>query len=332
MIICIGANPAIDRRLQITELRIGEVNRALTVRPAPGGKAAHVAMAARGLGTEVLWVGFLGGGTGAECERGLAALGIAVEVVHTRSPTRVNQEIIDEDGRITEILESGGIVEEDEISNMISVCERLFDYYKTVAQVVLTGSLPPGAAPTFYARLIEAAHARGCFVLLDTSGEALTASLSSSPDLIKPNREEAETALGYAVRDESSALEAARAFIERGARSVALSLGSDGLLWLASPKMEPLILRAPVVTGRSTVGCGDATLAGFAVAGHSQEGMRERAILAVACGAANCLADSPGMIEAQQVSRLASLIKVESLASRYPKELRSTPADGTTQK
>lgn len=332
MIICISANPAIDRRLQIKELRVGEVNRALTVRPAPGGKAAHVAMAARALGTEVLWVGFLGGETGIECARGLAALGIAVEVVHTRSPTRVNQEILDADGRITEILEPGGLVEEDEICNMLSVCDRLFDFYKTQAQVVLTGSLPPGPAPIFYARLIEAAHACGCFVLLDTGGEALIASLSSSPDLIKPNRAEAETALGQAISDETSTLEAARAFIERGAKSVALSLGSEGLLWLSSPECEPLILRAPVVTGRSTVGCGDATLAGFAVAIHRQEGLRERATLAVACGAANCLADSPGMIDAQLVSRLASLIKVESLANHYPIKPSSKSTGGTTQK
>ncbi len=332
MIICISANPAIDRRLRLAKLRVGQVNRALSARPTPGGKAAHVAMAARALDAEVTWVGFLGGAMGEEFERSLAALAIPAEIVHTRSSTRVNQEIIDQDGAVTEVLEPGGSIEEDELNEMFSVCYSLFDRYRTEAQVVLTGSLPPGLAPTFYARLIEVAHARGCFVLLDTSGEALIASLSSSPDLIKPNREEAETALGHAARDESSALEAARAFVERGARSVALSLGSDGLLWLASPEAEPLILRAPVVTGRSTVGCGDAALAGLAVAGQRQEGMRERAMLAVACGAANCLADSPGMIEAQQVSRLASLIKVESLASRYPRKLRSTSPDGTTQK
>ncbi len=96
-----------------------------------------------------------------------------------------------------------------------------------------------------------------------------------------------------------------------GARSVAISLGSDGLLWLDSSEMEPLILRAPAVDARSTVGCGDATVAGLAVAGHRREGMRQRAVLGVACGAANCLADLPGMIEAHEVSRLAALIEVD---------------------
>lgn len=47
MIICVSANPAIDRRLRINNLQIGAVNRAVSVEAVAGGKAAHVAMAAR---------------------------------------------------------------------------------------------------------------------------------------------------------------------------------------------------------------------------------------------------------------------------------------------
>jgi len=42
MIICISANPAIDRRLRIKDLRVGGVNRAESVQSFAGGKAAHV--------------------------------------------------------------------------------------------------------------------------------------------------------------------------------------------------------------------------------------------------------------------------------------------------
>ncbi len=117
-------------------------------------------MAARALDAEVTWLGFLGGAMGEEWERESAALGIPVEVIHTRSSTRVNQEIIDQDGTVTEVLEPGGVIEEDELSKMFSVCHRLFDRYKTEAQVVLTGSLPPGVPPTFYAQLINALRHR----------------------------------------------------------------------------------------------------------------------------------------------------------------------------
>ena len=104
MIICVSANPAIDRRLRLGKLNAGAVNRASSVCPMPGGKAAHVAMAAAALGERVMWVGFLGGSTGADCERGLASLGIPVAVVKTAAETRTNVEIVEADGTFTEVL------------------------------------------------------------------------------------------------------------------------------------------------------------------------------------------------------------------------------------
>ncbi len=314
MIICISLNPAIDRRLRVRELHLGQVNRASSARPAPGGKAAHVAMVARALGSEVLWVGFLGGPTGDDCLRGLQAIGIPTKIVKTQSSTRVNLEIIDDREKVTEILEPGGPIETTEADEMFSLCCSLFERCKQKARVVLSGSLPPGLHPTFYSRLIEAAHASGCFVLLDTSGEALNCALASSPDLIKPNREEAEAATELLIKDHNSAIYAARALILRGAKSVVLSLGAEGLLWLNSANAPPVFVRPPFLENiRSTVGCGDATLAGFAVAGFRQENLENSAILGVACGAANCLADSPGMIDVQEVKRLAPLVSIQTV-------------------
>src|SRR5215212_8906228 len=114
MLVCISANPAIDRRLRLENIAIGEVNRALSAQPFPGGKAAHVAMVAKSLGSDVMWVGFLGGAAGEECESGLSALGVPLTVFRTQTATRANLEIISADGSITEILEPGGAVTEGE--------------------------------------------------------------------------------------------------------------------------------------------------------------------------------------------------------------------------
>ena len=48
-IVCVSANPAMDRRLRVESLAVGEVNRAKSAQGLAGGKAAHVAMAARAL-------------------------------------------------------------------------------------------------------------------------------------------------------------------------------------------------------------------------------------------------------------------------------------------
>ena len=312
MIICVSANPAIDRRLRLDRLHAGAVNRATSVCPLPGGKAAHVAMAAAALGERVMWVGFLGGSTGADCERGLVSLGIPVAVVKTAAETRMNMEVVESDGTVTEILEPGGHVSERDVERMLSLCRDLFVEYRGGAQIAFSGSLPPGAPADLYAQLIRLAHAHGCRALLDTSGEALRAALKESPDLVKPNRDEAEALTGLTLDGMRSATEAARLIFDAGARGVAISLGAEGIFWQGSRDATPLVARPPRVEARSAVGCGDAALAGFAVAHRRGLSGPEVVRLAAACGTANCLADAPGMLDAREVGRLVPQASVET--------------------
>lgn len=316
MIICVSANPAIDRRLRLDRLKAGAVNRASSVCPMPGGKAAHVAMAAAALGERVMWVGFLGGATGEDCERGLTGLGIPVAVVKTAAETRMNMEVAEADGTVTEILEPGGTVTERDVERMLSLCRDVFSEHRGGAQVALSGSLPPGAPADFYAQLVRLAHAHGCRALLDTSGEALRAALVESPDLVKPNREEAEALTGVRLNGAGSAAEAARALFDAGARGVAISLGADGMFWQESRDSAPLVARPPLVEARSAVGCGDVSLAGFAVAHRRGLTGREFVRFAAACGTANCLADAPGMIDRREVERLLPRSPVEGVNGR----------------
>ncbi|HEV2863223.1 MAG TPA: 1-phosphofructokinase family hexose kinase [Pyrinomonadaceae bacterium] len=311
MIICVSANPAIDRRLRLDRLGVGAVNRASSVSPMPGGKAAHVAMAAAALGERVMWVGFLGGASGEDCERGLTGLGIPVAVVKTAAETRTNMEIVEADGTVTEILEPGGAVTERDVERMLSLCRDVFVEHRGAAQVALSGSLPPGCPDDFYAQLTRLAHAQRCRVLLDASGEALRAGLRGSPDLVKPNREEAEALTGFRLVGARSAAEAARALFDAGAGGVAISLGADGMFWQESSGAAPLVARPPRVEARSPVGCGDAALAGFAVARRRGLTGHEFVRFAAACGTANCLADAPGMIDRRQVERLLPQSSVE---------------------
>lgn len=315
MLICVSPNPAIDRRLRIESIAVGGVNRALSAQPFPGGKAAHVAMAAHALGEEVMWVGFLGGATGEECESGLSDLGIPVTIVRTRAETRANLEIITDDGTVTEILEPGGEVTDGEVERLMGACEELFAEAVEGSQVALSGSLPPGAPADFYAELIRLAHAFGCRALLDTSGPALRYGLKAAPDLVKPNREEAAWFSGLRVCDASAAAEVAQRMLEAGARSVGVSLGVDGMVWQREETCAPLVSQPPPVVGRSTVGCGDAALAGFAVAHARGLGDEEAVGLAVACGSANCLAPAPGLIDPREVERIARQVLVQRLQS-----------------
>src|SRR5258708_32769679 len=107
---CVSLNPAIDTRLILRGFLPRRVNRVAEVYRTPGGKAAHVAMALKGLGATPTWIGFSGGATGNALLRGLRHLEIETRAVSTGQSSRANLEILDTQGEVTEILEPGGTI------------------------------------------------------------------------------------------------------------------------------------------------------------------------------------------------------------------------------
>jgi 1-phosphofructokinase family hexose kinase len=309
-IVCVSANPAMDRRLRIDTLSVGEIIRAKSGQGFAGGKAAHVAMAVRALGVPAVWIGFLGGAIGLECGRQLEDLGIQVVSIPSPASTRINLEIIDASGKITEILEPGSApapVSQQEFA--LAIQEACHD-----ALLILSGSLPAGLAHDFYVSIMESAGAHGVPTFLDTSGKALHAGAAIHSSFVKVNRAEAEDLAGRSLKSLDETVDAAWQIIARGPESVAITAGPEGLIWVEHRNGPVWRARPPHLPAVSTVGCGDATLAGFAVAAL-QGIVGEAAIrLAVACGAANCAAAAPGRIELKSVQALLPQIDVQQLA------------------
>jgi 1-phosphofructokinase family hexose kinase len=306
-LLCVSLNPAIDRRIGVSGLRVGAVNRARGVEPAAGGKAAHVAFAATALGAEVRWLSFLGGAEGESCREGIEARGIAPVVVAIDERTRTNLEIIDEaTGEVTEILEPGPLIRDVERAALLREFER---EARERPSVVLSGSLPEGIASSFYAELVKAAKDAGCRVFLDTSGEALAEALEAAPDVIKPNRQEIGALLGREIRSIPDAVAAARELRQRGPRTVIVSLGAEGAVVV--DEHAALHGMAPSVKAISTVGSGDSFFAGW-VFGVAQGWATDECLrLAIACGTANCEANSPGIISPEAVKRHSVAVKIE---------------------
>ncbi len=311
MFLCVSLNPAIDKRILLQRLEHGHVNRALAATQAPGGKAAHVAMVLRTLGADPCWMGFAGGPTGSALVEGLKSLSIRVEAVPAASTTRMNLEILENEGAVTEILEPGGAISPAEMQTLRDVYEAALRKSAGKATVILSGSLPPDVPEDYYATLIELGHQCGCRVFVDTSGEPLRLALKAHPDFVKPNQEEAEWLSGRVIDGPRSAGTVLKMIIREGASAGAISLGSSGLVWRSTKDEEVLFARVPEMTVRSTVGSGDSTLAGFAFAGHQGLDPAESLRLAAACGAANCLAEGPGRARADDIARLKEEIQAE---------------------
>jgi 1-phosphofructokinase family hexose kinase len=312
-IVCVSANPAMDRRLRMESLAVGEINRATSAKGLVGGKAAHVAMATLALESNPVWVGFLGGAIGQECARQMEALGIRVVAIPTQAATRVNLEIIDAAGRVTEILEPGAGPTAQERENFLQACARgLHDEWKN-AVLVISGSLPRGLGPDFYVALIAAVRTGGARVFVDTSGEALRASANARPDFVKVNRAEAETLVGRSLATIEEVARAATEIVERGVESCAITLGREGLLWMERKGGPVWKATPPHMDVISAVGSGDATLGGFAYSATQGIVDEEALRLAAACGAANCVGSAPGRIELATVRALLPQIEIQRL-------------------
>ena len=312
MFICVSINPAIDKRLTAASFQRGKINRILASDSFPGGKSTHVAMVLKTLGGSPRWIGLCGGASGEELLAGLANLGIEATHCSTQQATRTNLEIVENDGTVTEILDPGCAPSDEEWTAFEEACRLTFAEGGEDAWVILSGSLPAGASPDLYARLIKIAHEFHCTTLLDTSGEPLRVGLAAKPCFVKPNREEASKLLDAPVDSVSTGVIAIRKLLSLGACSAALSLGAEGLLFCSGLNEPVLFAPSFPLQPRSTVGCGDSALAGFAFGFASRFSPSDTLRLAAACGVANCLADSPGAARLGDIQNFQRQVSVQT--------------------
>jgi len=262
MIASLTLNPSLDRAVEVERLVPGMVIRATRATLDPGGKGVNVSRALLAASVPSRAVLPVGGPEGDQLVRLLRAEGVDVVAVQIRGGTRSNITLAEPDGTITKINEPGPTLATDELD---AITEAVLAATGTADWVAACGSLPPGVAADYYARLCRRLVSAGIRVAVDTSGPALLAAVSAGPTVVKPNREELAEAVGAPLRSVGEAVEAAQVLRAKGARDVLVSLGSDGAL---------LVSEYGVVSGdahvsepRSTVGAGDALLAGYLAAG-----------------------------------------------------------------
>ncbi|MFE2146342.1 1-phosphofructokinase [Streptomyces sp. NPDC059456] len=262
MILTVTPNPSLDRTYEVPSLDRGAVLRATHDRVDPGGKGVNVSRAVAAAGAPTTAVLPLGGSPGALIAELLGAQGVDVTVVKVAGQTRSNISVVEPDGTLTKINAPGpGLTEEESALLLETVRTASGD----PAWIAACGSLPPGLPDQWYADLVARARETGARVALDTSGPALTAALAARPDLVKPNALELAQAVGRPLTTLGEAVRAAQELRSLGAGAVLASLGADGQLLVSAE--GTFHGTAPVTAVRSDVGAGDASLAGFLLAG-----------------------------------------------------------------
>ncbi|WP_404482461.1 1-phosphofructokinase [Novosphingobium sp. BL-52-GroH] len=307
-VVTVTFNPAIDQTVTVDRLVPGEVHRALSARQDAGGKGVNVASCLADWGVEVSAHGLLGSDNAAPFEALFAAKGIADRFVRRAGSTRVNLKLVDEAGT-TDVNMDGAPADPYQID---AVVEAVAAEAGPDTLVVLSGSVPPGCRLDIYARLVERVDAR---VLLDASGAPLREALAAPrlPDIVKPNRHELSEWLGAPVETLAEVHRVAADLHRRGVRLVAVSLGEEGAFFLAAEGA----LTARLVAGSvaSTVGAGDAMVAGIAAAIAEGGNLERIARLSTAFAVGKLGRAGPHLPDAETVEALAAGVVLETVAS-----------------
>lgn len=287
MIVTLTLNPSVDRTVEVDALARGEVMRAHSVRVDPGGKGINVsrALAIHGIPTRAVVT--VGGAEGAHLVTLLRETGCEIVTVPINGAIRSNITVVEPDGTTTKFNEPGAELSADELNAVFAAVESAIE---SADWLVASGSLPPGTPPTVYADLVRALSGTGIRVAVDTSGAALEQVLAAGPTLVKPNRDELAEATGLQLATIADVVEAAARLRDRGAKAVLASLGADGAVLVDDD--GAVHGRTPVVSPLSSVGAGDAMLAGFLAGG----GTGAKALTnGLAWGAAAVLQPGSGM-------------------------------------
>ena len=261
MVTAVTLNPCVDHTLMVSRLIAGGHHETVRTHEDISGKGINVNKVLRQLGVETGAVGFDFIGSDSRLRDCLREMNIPFAAVPAEGMLRINTKIFDMAcSEMTEINSKGSPVTLAEVQKLIEVFTAAL---ADTEILVLDGSVPPGVPDTIYRTMVQLAHERNIPVILDASGELMKKGLEARPEVIKPNREEAEQLLGRPVRNRQDAVSACRAFLDLGVGAVCLSLGKEGAVYCNSegvwfsPGLD--------VEVKSLQGAGDSMVAGICI-------------------------------------------------------------------
>ena len=296
--VCIDTTFRLDRFPEA-----GETRNALGHADGLGGKGANQAIAAARTGVPVtLWAAIGRDANGAWIRQILAG------EIHSACLTDLDLPT----DRSTVAVDAGG---ENIIISGVS-CALAFD---AITQTGLLDSIEPGDVLIMQGNLaagvtsacLRAARAKGLTTVLNAS--PLVAGVRpgfADVDIVIVNQGEAEALSGVAV-----AAEAAAKILELGARSVVITLGSQGCLLLPGAGFASIHIEAPKVAAIDTSGAGDVLCGIFA--GCLAKGIHPQRAIRIAVQASALAVTRTGTLSSCPTAQELSTL-IETSETEYP--------------
>lgn len=313
MIVTVTLNTAIDRIISVPGLRLGRTAKATLVANVPAGKGVNVSRYLAALDVPSVACGFVGRRELLMYEDSFRGTPVTATLIEVPAPTRINTTILsDAKSGETHIREEGFSVPAE---MKLQLRELLFELSSAHGPFVFAGSLPPDFSPAEFTEIITGLKSRNATVVVDTSGTALQSALTAEADVIAPNEEELSELVKQQTTASSAIVESARLLLEN-VPEIAVKRGRRGgvlltkdAAWSASTGMED-------VEPQSTIGAGDAFLAGLLAARERGDPPETRLASAVAAGSASVLTRTVGSLDQNDYESCLSQVDVKEIAPR----------------
>ncbi len=312
MIITVTLNAALDKTLEVPSFTPGRRHRTVDQTTMAGGKGVNIARAIKRLGQPVIATGLVGGSTGTRIVEALNDEAILNGFVRIREESRTNTAVLDPTtGLHTEINERGPAVSSMELELFR---EKLLYLAKGASICVFAGTLPRAMDPDVYSGLIRDVRRLGVITMIDTEGEPLRLAMKAEPDVVSPNELEGEELVGHEFNDVADRAQAVADMTRLGAAEAIMTV-PDGCYAQVLDGGGTSVFRVQVQEqeARSSIGSGDAFLAGYVAARYAGRPIVDCLRFGVACGAESTQHFGAGIIDPARVDKLLGEVHAERL-------------------
>lgn len=313
MIVTVTPNPLLDYILHSQSIPEPGGKRSDRIPFTVGGKGINVARMLKTLGRPALALSFAGGENGRKIRWELVQQGIATELIETQAETRLGINLVVEEPIYhTWWIENGEELQRVEVDNLISQIEKLGTDARFVA---MSGTIPGRRNDDLYLRIIRACKPFQAEIYLDARGLPLKEACNAGGFFLKHNRDEAIETFSLDPFDITRQKDFIALLNKQRIWGALITNGkSEALLWDGEKVFELWPAPAKEI---SSVGCGDATLAGMLFGRSQGLSLLDSARWGMAAGAAD--AEKPGPCEADYsaVVEKLPLVRVRPIESAF---------------
>ncbi|MCH3918423.1 MAG: hexose kinase [Spirochaetia bacterium] len=307
-ILCL--NPTVDRIYYIDDFHDGAQFHGTVPQVFAGGKGVNIARVLHYLGQPSTLYCFLGGMNGNFVSMELQDLSTELKTFPFTGETRTTINVIDNRNRKeTEITEAGVIIDAEAQEQFLTA---LKSELKRDDLVICSGLPMNGMSNDIYRQVSDICAAKGSLCAIDANQRYFQSAFPGNYFFAKPNKNELAQLFGKTgdlTRKETIYL--AKQMLGWGVKNVLVSLGADGGIFINDEHVYAITVPDKRVI--STIGSGDATVAGFCFGYMHGLSIEDTLAFSMSCGISNAMHNQVGFVKTDEVAQLRAQILLREI-------------------